>query len=570
MPHPDNRGQSDGFLRKRRRYFRPNAVSLYDEKASLSFAQLANLDAFYQCCATWFHDSETTLTGDMDSLRKRLSLKVGRKKHLQAEGGLLNLQHNQPTIKNVSDSSLTSTSSFSNTSTAIVTEVSTRSSQPKHTRHYTIGTQLDGSKPDQLPGRTVNVPHPEPAETRGTVTLSRRLHRTNEPNSDVDTQLFTGFEYFSRKHTVSSTEPHQIQRTQWRAEDDSLIRDLQNAKLMEDLKPSISRSSSLRVAYKPHRYPPSSYRDPFAFADDGGLPIHHRQRVKPEIRHSVPFQNANSDEDGKPTDASIAQEQPHMIPQKSSRASRDVTTHLQQPQSHSSSSINHTPTYFSSDVPSEPSRILRTRRRARSHSPGSSSQTSSSQILPDPEEVYTNEIHHFTDCPHTSPPSHRPLNSQPYLTAFRPGLLMFPPLHIRAQRHVQHGAAPLISVIAGSCAQCEWKSRRDAETTILDRYVEERTWLENHTAWIDGVEDRMLALKKLEWARDAEVKRVWQGYAQRWVGSSTSNGVNSDNFLGSWSYRYKPRHSQARKYESAYESTQKRKSQRELGHQWPD
>jgi hypothetical protein len=244
----------------------------------------------------------------------------------------------------------------------------------------------------------------------------------------------------------------------------------------------------------------------------------------------------------------------------------------QVPLNASSSSIPSAPTPYTSPDPSpSPSRSLgkskslRSRRRTLTTSPEAtpnSSQTSNlsrsrsttatKSTLPDPESVYANTSF-FTTCPHTSPPSHRPINIQPTLTTFTPTLLTYPPFHLRARIAANQPIAP-ISVIVGSCSDCDYRARRQQEGEVLAKYADIRNSLLGR---IKGLRQRMAALhppddsddpdgeggKKLRGTGDAvedeqdlelemlavegeieelperqegDVKRVWRGWASKW------------------------------------------------------
>lgn len=74
---------------------------------------------------------------------------------------------------------------------------------------------------------------------------------------------------------------------------------------------------------------------------------------------------------------------------------------------------------------------------------------SRSTSLSSRREGYNTEIHHYTSCPHTSPPTTRPLNVQPVRDETR-GLTY--------------------SMIPGSCFDCDTFDRREEESLILTSY----------------------------------------------------------------------------------------------------
>ena len=185
------------------------------------------------------------------------------------------------------------------------------------------------------------------------------------------------------------------------------------------------------------------------------------------------------------------------------------------------------------------------RKRTRAPSTNASSTTSD---LPDPEEVYATTTY-FTTCPHTSPPSHLPLNIQPTTTQFSAALLRYPPFHLRT-RLAASQPLPTITAIQGSCSDCDWKARRQQEGEVLANYADIRNNLLSRIKGLrskinaqegssgeesDGeggkkakekteddhdLELEMLSveseIEELPDKQDADVKRVWMGWAAKW------------------------------------------------------
>ncbi|OAG34307.1 hypothetical protein AYO21_11554 [Fonsecaea monophora] len=172
--------------------------------------------------------------------------------------------------------------------------------------------------------------------------------------------------------------------------------------------------------------------------------------------------------------------------------------------------------------------------------------------LPDPRTVYAH-TYHYTVCAHTSPPMSRPLNVQPKLVRYREGLLAYPPFHLRGYNADQSIAPPTIYILDGSCADCDIKTRRHAESKVLSRYshqlenlyiqlslVQKDIANKNHDVSIPEKSDSAVAmfsfpstleleteatqaileiedqLDQLISSRDREVRQIWNGYTARW------------------------------------------------------
>ena len=107
----------------------------------------------------------------------------------------------------------------------------------------------------------------------------------------------------------------------------------------------------------------------------------------------------------------------------------------------------------------------------------------------------TTQVHHYTHCPHLSPPCTRPLNVQPTPS---PSL-----------------ADPSRSTLEGRCGPCDTTARRAAETTVLKTYAGKMKSLEmQRGVWDDDFlsEQKAASLK----TRDEGVREVWKGYTRRW------------------------------------------------------
>ena len=112
--------------------------------------------------------------------------------------------------------------------------------------------------------------------------------------------------------------------------------------------------------------------------------------------------------------------------------------------------------------------------------------------------THPQEIHHFTRCPHKSPPANRPLNIQP-------------------QSSNDPTACKPKSTISGRCPTCDENFRRDAETEICRRILDQVLRLERQYG-IDDVDHKDLdgQVMALYDQRKREVKEVWRGYERRW------------------------------------------------------
>jgi hypothetical protein len=102
------------------------------------------------------------------------------------------------------------------------------------------------------------------------------------------------------------------------------------------------------------------------------------------------------------------------------------------------------------------------------------------------------QIHTYALCPHTSPPTNRPLNAQPILKP-----------------------TTGTSTIAGRCPKCDQAFRRDAESAILTDFGSRIRTVKRQYGVFD---ERFLDLQvaKLYKERDAEVEKIWKGYSRRW------------------------------------------------------
>lgn len=129
---------------------------------------------------------------------------------------------------------------------------------------------------------------------------------------------------------------------------------------------------------------------------------------------------------------------------------------------------------------------------------GSGSSKTPSPSTTSSQSKHVPEIYHFTLCPHTSPPVNRPLNVQPK-----------PPSDLVTGK--------LISTISGRCPQCDDKFRRDAETEIVHRILDQVLQVERQYS-TPNADHKCLdgQVMDLYARRNTEVKDAWKGYTQRW------------------------------------------------------
>lgn len=187
------------------------------------------------------------------------------------------------------------------------------------------------------------------------------------------------------------------------------------------------------------------------------------------------------------------------------------------------------------------------------------------------------EIHFYTECPHTSPPCTRPLDTQPRLQPLTSDVLKCPPYELwndlgtldtskQSQSHQSeidrayqilnatnqgnkfnsfstqsaslpnHQKSPTtISTIQGRCFDCDYASRRDREAEVLASHADNLASLEAQIRQLRLQLDSMdFKNKKQERelerntsdveqlvseavdARESEVKAIWLGYSRRW------------------------------------------------------
>lgn len=119
-----------------------------------------------------------------------------------------------------------------------------------------------------------------------------------------------------------------------------------------------------------------------------------------------------------------------------------------------------------------------------------------------------NTIHHYTHCPHTSPPCTRPLDVKPTL------------IHSTSR-----------STLLGRCYDCDVSFRRERETIVLQTFQKESEVLHGKLLAarealmkaergcdVDevGIERVVSQIDKLVNRRERDVKSVWAGFSKRW------------------------------------------------------
>lgn len=476
----------------------------------------------------------------MDQLGKALSLKFGRKKSLATQNELSSWKERSRGVSIViSETPSPSTSSTTVVSTPQRTHSPAHPDSSTHLHHYHTRSQADAwaddRNGDQLQLQALKHVQTASDAPQSSVTFSRKGTRRAERDAESIAPLDPGFGYAVQESTTRLKGPLEFgEREMSKTDEDTFVQRLRNMTLVTNTLPTAQDPRSLRQPQRTHPYPPSSYRDPFALAEGEGLSIHHRQRVQPEVSKLRPVRHKSTSitTDSAQQENSLWRDQMQLPPKAAQHGSNTTIRPTLTPTS-SSFSISHAPTPFSSpDASPDPHLMLKPRRRSRSHSLNSSFRAGVFRNTPEPAEGYDRQVHHFTDCPHTSPPSHRPLNIQPETAVYRPGLLKYTPLHVRAQIHAHPAAAPQISIIAGSCSQCEWRMRRDIESAILNEFAAKRMWMERQIAWMGDSIGAASYLEELDRDRDREVRRCWRGYTASWgpgvVGINRGSEQNGD------------------------------------------
>lgn len=176
--------------------------------------------------------------------------------------------------------------------------------------------------------------------------------------------------------------------------------------------------------------------------------------------------------------------------------------------------------------------------------------------MPPPEQVHAEKIY-FTECPHTYPPAHLPLNLQPVYTTLVKDLLKYPKQEFEQQLRAENRHVDLqprqISVIQCACANCDYKIRRAEEEKILNNHGKEFPpgYYSNmryiayqakqakadglHALAEDYTQDAtrlQFTLNNAETQRNANVTKVWKGFRSRWgIKCAGINGFEAQHAL---------------------------------------
>ena len=513
MLHAEGGRQSNGLFRKRRRRLLNVRLLESSRGQSTTLKLNAPFTIHREYHETWSHSSDTTITEYMENPGKGLFLRVRPQSGIFANEDEAS-NRSQPTSNNAVDSTSPSASATTLNSTVPTADSLDLPRALRHVRHYTIGAKLDAPvQSEQQTRRQSWASRPGSQDsnpTRNNVIITRKASRKREEAPVPDSRLFPGFDYSTQDQNTASESLHGDDgEAWWKQKANPLQGSMQGLAMTSDLS-SQPENRHERIAPRRksgfHDCPPASYRDPFAYGQEEGVLVKTRQRVKPDSPHYVPVRRSSMG-----------------IVSPSSRTGVIP--------SHSDSSASTAQGSTTISATPEPQRVVQDRRHSRSRSLASTIQSTRTNNLPDPEDVYRTETHYFADCPHVSPPAHRPLNVQPQSVFYQPGSLRFPSLKLQAQLHAQPGFAPQVSIIEGACPQCDWQVRRDAETTILTGFGLTKRRIEKQFASVGHDGEVEAALAELSRAEEDEIKRCWRGYTARWgpgaIGINRGRGGSS-------------------------------------------
>ena len=432
-------------------------------------------------------------------------------------------------------------------SSQALTQSTETSQSTHHSRRYTITASKRGPSG---PGQN-SKPAPIHLNQKGEVATAKTtrpsivVSRSGVPKRNNEPPL---------PRNMIEPSPQEIPSEHWwnqQTEIDEPLRDLPTELEHHVRNGSFSPSSPSRIPRPRRGYPPTSYRDPFTNAEDDEDMYDERPRLPADWK--PPGYQPPSDRI-----ESAAEPQKHL---RSRRLSGPASTKAKKPSPTPSpspaiptkdikaaASIDIAPTPYSSPEVTAPI-AAHSRSRSTSHTSAFFQRTRRSEggHLPPPEKVYGQTIY-FTNCPHTSPPASRPLDTHPILQALSPQLLKVPSHTIKAELDLaaRTGREKQIYTISGLCPECDWKARRKAESDVLHDFAKRRYKIGKHVAYLEmqeGEEEpaspltpeqpvpgpsknqmdlqlHLLTLEsdveELEALQDREVKNVWRGYAARW------------------------------------------------------